>query len=109
MLGLCIKNYVTTNAKRTLRDFKSAYTFNSQGDGDAMFFVILKMVRPDTRTGCSDIKYNLENMNISHLKDEIPKSNIFKNCEPAIDPLLNLIMNNLQGLHGEQEEWVGGG
>ena len=76
MLGLCIKNYVTTNAKRTLRDFKSAYTFNAQGDGDAMFFVILKMVRPDTHTGCSDIKYNLEKMKMSNFKYDTPKTNL---------------------------------
>ena len=30
MIGLCIKNNVTTDAKRKLRAFNSAYTFNTQ-------------------------------------------------------------------------------
>ena len=76
ILGLSIKNSLNTNAKSKLKDFKSTYTFNAQYDGYAMFFVILKMVRPDTRAGLSDIKYNLENMNMSHFKHKILKSNL---------------------------------
>ena len=64
MLGLCIKNSLTTDSKRKLRDFKSAYIFNAQDYGAAMFFVIIKMVRPNTRAGLSDIKSKLENMKI---------------------------------------------
>ena len=67
MLGLWIKNSLTTNAKRKSMDFKSAYTFNTQYDGFARFFVIVKMVRHDTHAGCSYIKSKLENMNMSHL------------------------------------------
>ena len=76
MLGLWIKNYLTTNAKRKLRAFKSTYTFNAQDDGAAIFLVIVKMVQPDTRAGCSDIKYNPENMNMSHFKHDTPKANL---------------------------------
>ena len=43
-----------------MRDFKSSYTFNSQYDGAAIFFVIIKIVRPDTCALLSDINYNLE-------------------------------------------------
>ena len=41
-----------------------------------MLFVIVKIVRPDTRPGCSDINSNLENMKMSHFKHDIPKSNL---------------------------------
>ena len=76
MLGLWIKNYLTTNTKRKLRAFKYAYTFNAQDYGAATLFVIVKMVCPDTRAGCLDIKYKLENINMSHFKDDTPKSNL---------------------------------
>ena len=58
-IGLFIKNYLNTDAKRKLRVSRSGYTYNNQDDGAAMFFVIVKMVRPDTCAGCSDIKYNM--------------------------------------------------
>ena len=51
MIGLWIKNSLTTNVKRELRAFKPAYNFNAQDYGAAMLFVIVKMVRPDTRAG----------------------------------------------------------
>ena len=57
---LWIKNPLTTNAKHMLRDFKSEYTSDAQNNGSAMFFVIVKMVQPETCAGCSYIKYNLE-------------------------------------------------
>ena len=60
MIGISIKNSLTTDSKRNMRDFKSAYTFNSQYDGAAIFFVIIKIVRPDTCALLSDINYNLE-------------------------------------------------
>ena len=41
-----------------------------------MFFVIVKLVRPDTCAGCSNIMYRLENMNMSHFKHDIPKDNL---------------------------------
>ena len=75
-LGLCIKDYLKTDAKRKLRAFRSEYTFNNQDDGAVIFFVILKMVRPDTHTGCSDIKYNLEKMKMSNFKYDTPKTNL---------------------------------
>ena len=75
MIGLWIKNYLTTNPNRKLRVFKSAYNFKAQYDGSAMFFVIVKMVRPDTRTGCTDINYYLENMKMYHFKHDTPKAN----------------------------------
>ena len=124
MLGLWIKKYLTTDDKRKLRDFKYAYNLNAQDDGAAMLFLIVKMMQPDTHAGCSDIKYKLENMKMSHFKREIPKSNLqiekwmneisivgekFRNVKAEIHPLLHLIMPTLQGIHGDQEGWVGGG
>ena len=41
-----------------------------------MFFVILKIVRPNTHTGCSDTNSNLENMKMFHLKHETSKANL---------------------------------
>ena len=76
MLGLYIKNSLTTDANCKIRDFKSAYTFNAQDDGAAMFFVVVKMVQPDTRAQFSDIKYNLGNINMSHFKHYTPKLNL---------------------------------
>ena len=40
-----------------------------------MFFSVVKMVRPDTRAGCSDIKTKLETMKMSQFKHDIYKSN----------------------------------
>ena len=51
MVGLCIKSSLTTDDKRKLRAFKSAYTFNTQDYGAEMLFVILKTVQLDTRAG----------------------------------------------------------
>ena len=76
MIGLWIKNYLTTDPKHKLRAFKYAYTFNAQYDGDTMLFVFVKMVRPDTCAGCSYIKYKLEIMKISHFKHDILKANL---------------------------------
>ena len=75
ILGLWIKISLTIDVKIKLRDFKFTYTFNAQYDGAAMFFVIVKMVLPNTCTGCSEIKSNLENMNIYHFKHDTPKAN----------------------------------
>ena len=59
MIVLWINNLLITDATRTLMDFSFAYTFNTQEDGVAMFFVVVKMLQPDTCTGFSDIKSNL--------------------------------------------------
>ena len=65
-----------TYVNKKLRTFRSVYNFNNQDDGDEMFFVIVKMLRPDTRIGCSDIKSKLENMYMSQLEYDTPKSNL---------------------------------
>ena len=52
MLGLWINNSLTTDYNCKLRDSKSEYILNAQYDGSEMLFVILKMVLPDTHTGC---------------------------------------------------------
>ena len=41
-----------------------------------MFCVIIKSLQPDTNAVCSDIKSNMENMNMSHFKHDIPKINL---------------------------------
>ena len=76
MLGLRIMNYSTNYYKCKLRYFRSAYTFNTQDDGAAMFFVIVKMVQLDTRAGFSDIKSKLENMKMYYFEHEIPNFNL---------------------------------
>ena len=76
MLGLCIKNSLPVDTQRKLRAFNSAYTLNTQDNVDVTFFVIVKIVRPDTPSGCSDIKSNLESMNMSQFKHDIPKANL---------------------------------
>ena len=76
MLGLYIKNSLTTDTKRNSRDFKSAYKFNNQDDGAEMLFVNVKLVQPDTHAGYPDIKSKMENMKMSHFKHDIPKVNL---------------------------------
>ena len=82
------------------------------------------MVRPDTRTGCSDINKNLESMKLSQFKHGISRWNInicrvdewdlhcrriiIGYCESTTKPLLHLVTPTIQGLHGYQEEWVEG-
>ena len=51
MLGLWIKNFLTTDDKLNLRAFNSSYTYNNQYDVPETFFVIVKRVRPDTCAG----------------------------------------------------------
>ena len=41
-----------------------------------MFFVIVKVVQPDTRAWCLDIKSKLENMKMSHFKNNITKADL---------------------------------
>ena len=48
--------------KAQVKGFQVCIQFQRQVDGYEIFFVIVKMVRPDTRAGCSDIKSKLENM-----------------------------------------------
>ena len=51
IIGIWINNLTTTDAKRKLRAFRTAYTFKTQDYGDVIFFCPLKMVRPETRAG----------------------------------------------------------
>ena len=76
MLGIYIKNSLTTDTKHKLRAFNSAYTFKTQYDGDVMLFFIVKLVKPDTRAGFSDTKSKLENMKMPHFKHDIYKANL---------------------------------
>ena len=41
-----------------------------------MFFVIVKIVLPDTRAGWSDVKYKLLKMKMYQFKHDIPKANM---------------------------------
>ena len=41
-----------------------------------MFFVIIKMVRPEKHAECIDIKSKTENINISQFKHDIPRSKL---------------------------------
>ena len=73
MLNLYIKNSLKTDAKHKLRAFNTPYTYNNQDYGATIFFVIVKIVHPNTRAGWSDIKKNLETMRMYHFKHDIPK------------------------------------
>ena len=76
ILGLWIKNFLTTDGKRKLRAFRTAYNFNNQYYGVVIFFVMVKMVHPATRTVLSAIKSKLETMKMSRSKQYIPISNL---------------------------------
>ena len=76
MLWIWINKPMNTDANWKLSDFISAYNFNTQDDGATMFCVIIKSLQPDTNAVCSDIKSNMENMNMSHFKHDIPKINL---------------------------------
>ena len=76
ILSLWNKNLLATDAKHKLRAYKTSYSYNSQDDGAVMFFVIVKMVHPDTLSSCSDINTKLEKMKLSHLKHDIPRENL---------------------------------
>ena len=76
ILGLWIKNSLTAEGKRKLIVFRTSYTFKHQDYGAAMFFVVVKIVCPDTIYGCSDIKTKLDTMKISQFKHSISKANL---------------------------------
>ena len=46
-----IRKSLTTDATFKLRDYKTSYDYNGQYDGSVVFFVIFKIVRPDTHAG----------------------------------------------------------
>ena len=76
MLVLWINNSLTNESKRKLRAFRTYFTFNNQDDGAAIFFVVVKMMRPDTRARCSKIKKKFETMKMSQFKHDISKANL---------------------------------
>ena len=76
MLGLWINNYLTIEAKRRLRALQTSNTFNNQYGGDVRFFVIVKMVIPDTRAGCSDTKKKIETTKMSQLEHDISQASL---------------------------------
>ena len=47
-----------------------------QDDGVAIFFVVVKMVGPDTRAGLSYIESNIYIMKMSQFKHNIPRANL---------------------------------
>ena len=71
-MGLWINNSLNTAAK----SFRNSYTFNDQDDRAAMFFVVVKTVRPDTISGYSDMKTKLETMKMYQFKHNISKANL---------------------------------
>ena len=76
ILVLWINNYLTTESKINLKAFGTSYNFNNQYYRAEMFLVIVKIVHPDTRAGCSDIKTQLEIMKMSQLNQDISKENL---------------------------------
>ena len=76
MIILYINNSLATDAKFKLKSFKTSHTYNNQDDVTVVFYVMVKMLRPDTFSGFSDINRNLETMRMYHFKHDIPKSNL---------------------------------
>ena len=52
MMGLWIKNFLITEAKFKLRSLRNSYTFNKKYGLSEIFFVVVKMVFPYTRSEC---------------------------------------------------------
>ena len=75
-MRLWIRKLLDTYVKLNLRAFNTPYDLNGQYYGTVMFFVIFKMVFPDTRTGWSDIKTKFETTNMSYFKKDVTKSNL---------------------------------
>ena len=71
-----MNNYLTAEAKRKLRVFRTSYTFHNQYDGAAMLFFVVKIVLPETISGCSYIMTKLETMKMSQFKHDISKANL---------------------------------
>ena len=84
-----------------------------------MLFFISQIVCPDTCTGCSDTKKNMDTTRMSQFKNNIPKAypqitywmnNIcivggnYSEIARQKKPLLHLIMPNNQEIHGDQED-----
>ena len=56
IISLGIIKSPTKDAKHKLMAFKTSCDFNGQYYGAAIFFIVVKMVSPDARAGCYDIK-----------------------------------------------------
>ena len=56
--------------------FKTSHTQNNQYDGAIMFFVIVKLVHPDTYSVWLDTKKNMETTRMPNLNNDIPKDNL---------------------------------
>ena len=76
IIVLWIKNLLTTDAKCKLSTFRTAYTFNKQDDVASMFFVIIKMVLPETCPGLLDMKSKLDTINMSQFKHNLPRGKL---------------------------------
>ena len=83
MLGIWIKNLLTTDYKCKLRYFSTTYTFKTQNDGAAIFIVVVKIICPDTRAEFSYINTKLKIMKMYQFKHYIPKDN------PCISECMN--------------------
>ena len=71
ILILWVKSLLTTYEKRKLRYSKTSYAFNVQDNGAVIFFVVVKIVCPDTSDGLFDIK-KLYTIKMSHFNYDLP-------------------------------------
>ena len=117
MIGIWIKNFLTTYAKCKLRDFIT-YTFNNQDDGSATFFCYCKNGAPWHMCRRLIHKYKAGNYEDVSVQTRYPQikptdrgmderdinswGNLFRNYDSAIQPLIRLIISTLQGLYGDQ-------
>ena len=51
IMSLCIRNSLTTDVEHNIMHLNTLYTCNFQHDEVDIFFVIIKIVCPDTHTG----------------------------------------------------------
>ena len=77
MIILWIRSPLTTYVKCKWRAYNTLYAYNSQYDRSAMFFVVIKIVRPDTQTGLSEIKTKMETTRMYQLLYDTPKANLY--------------------------------
>ena len=71
---LCIRNLLTTDNNCKLWELKTSYDFNDQYYGDAILFIIVKMVFPDTFTDFFDIKTKMETTKMSYFNQDLTRT-----------------------------------
>ena len=117
MLWPRIKNFLTTDDKRKLRDFRATWTFNIQEDGSIYFchfengapWHTRRILWNQDRSGNhEDVSVQTRYILSQPTNFGIDKQylycwrNLFRNFGWELQPILHLLMPTLQGLYGYQ-------